>query len=107
MSITPLDSAGPGSVAPAKPHVPVTSGTATTAPVPGGAAHASPQYPTPAVTLDPTLNTVILEYRDAGTGAEVSQIPSKEQIRLYELGQQHAVQPTVPGAPPTLSISGT
>lgn len=103
MSISPLEAAGPGSVVAAKPATPATSGAPTDVPHAGtGTAPAhGPEFPSPTTIIDPSLNAVILEYRDANTGVEVSQIPTREQIRLYELSQQQqqaAVQPTAAAA---------
>ncbi len=41
----------------------------------------------PEIKLDSTLQTVIIQYRDA-TGQATFQVPSKEAVRLYELNQE-------------------
>jgi hypothetical protein len=52
------------------------------------------------VQVDPLTKQVVTEYRDAGSGAATQQIPSKAQLRLYELNQSTG------GANQTQSVKG-
>jgi hypothetical protein len=49
---------------------------------------AVPKFESPKLRVDPSLNTIILEYRDALTGDELRQVPSKAQLKLYEIKQE-------------------
>jgi hypothetical protein len=49
---------------------------------------AVPKFESPQLRVDPVLNTVILEYRDAQSGEELRQVPSKAQLKLYQLHQE-------------------
>ena len=60
----------------------------------------------PEVHLDPLLNTVILQYRDATSGDQTYQFPSKAQLRLYEQTQETKNAET-PSANATGSASAT
>ncbi len=88
-SISVLQAPGLGSVAPAKPSAVVTpEAPLNAAPTPAASGQADTYYPSPSIRVDPSLNTVIIEYRDARTGDETSQFPSKAQLELYELNQK-------------------
>jgi len=94
-SVSVLQAPGLGAVAAAKSPVAADTATPTTpsdsasaatnVPVPTAQLRAS--YPSPRVEVDPLTKQVVTEYRDAASGTATQQIPSKAQLRLYELNQ--------------------
>jgi hypothetical protein len=61
------------------------------------------QYTTPRFEIDPETDRVILEYRDAQSGEQQYQVPSRAQLLAYQDSQ--AAQ--VPAAPTSVTTGTT
>jgi hypothetical protein len=48
---------------------------------------ASVLYPSPTESIDPATSQLVIEYRNSTSGEEEYQIPSKSQLRLYQVSQ--------------------
>ncbi len=102
-NITALQAPGTGVVQPAKPTVsPVPDASKTSFSPDAGATALDPAkvadparqpvpipgFQSPTTRIDPQNNAVILEYRDGQSGELLRQLPTKAQLRLYELNQE-------------------
>ncbi len=103
-SVSVLQATGLGAVPAPKSSLPADTATPPTTSDSAAALPSEslgrPSYPSPRVQVDPLTKQVVTEYRDAGSGAATQQIPSKAQLRLYELNQSTG------GANQTQSVKG-
>ncbi|HEV2678813.1 MAG TPA: hypothetical protein VGV37_30070 [Aliidongia sp.] len=63
--------------------------------------NASVLYPSPTDSIDPATSQLVIEYRNSSNGEEEYQIPSKSQLRLYQISQSRV---QVPGETPTSPV---
>jgi hypothetical protein len=59
-------------------------------------------YPSPTDSIDPATSQLVIEYRNSATGEGEYQLPSKSQLRLYQVNQT-LVQ--VPGQEPESPVA--
>jgi len=64
--------------------------------------NASVLYPSPTDSIDPATSQLVIEYRNSASGEEEYQIPSKSQLRLYQVSQSRV---QAPGQLPTSPVT--
>jgi hypothetical protein len=103
-SISVLQAPGPEQVTSVATANNVSSPAPSTSSAVNAAAVADsvPLYRSPRIEIDPLLNQVIIEYRNAESGAPQYQVPSKSQLLAYQSPQTEA---TAPAAPSTVSAT--
>jgi hypothetical protein len=99
-SISVLQAPGPGQVTSVKTNSATSSPapSTTTAGTAAAVADSGPQYPSPRVEIDPQTDRVIIEYRSSQSGSPDYQVPSKEQLLLYQGTQAQSISGAVPTA---------
>jgi len=106
-SISVLPTSGPSVVSPVKPGngtSPAVTTNETAKSQSTTQSKASVLYPSPTESIDPATGQAVIEYSNSTTGAEEYQIPSKAQLRLYQVSQSRT---HVPGeAPRPVPVQG-
>ena len=105
-SISVQPTSGPSVVSPVKPGTSTNASVTTNETAKSQSTtqgNASVLYPSPTESIDPATSQLVIEYRNSASGDEEYQIPSKSQLRLYQVSQSrsNAAAPATKGAAPT------